>query len=51
MLIIVIFVAKKKKLTREDKQGRHARDWLVWKILVDPEAKELPLVVWKLTPR
>ena len=36
---------------REDKQGRHARDWLVWIILAKPEAEELPLVAWKLTPR
>ena len=50
-MLIVIFVAKK-KLTREvDMQGRHARDWLVWIIPADPEAEELTLIVWKLTPR
>ena len=45
----MIFVAKK-RLTREVKQGRHARDWLGWITLVGPEAEELPLVIWKLTP-
>ena len=40
----------KKRLTREVKQGRHARDWLAWIIPVGPEAEELPLVIWKLTP-
>lgn len=45
------FCGKKKLMREVDTQGRHARDWLVWIIPADPEAEELTLIVWKLTPR